>query len=90
MSVLIFLRSLVSEATHLAGGRIDQAWCNWEGSVEVDATLYSPYYTCKDHDALLFTTYDKSSGQVEVEEVPPVLARRMPVRTRKPMQGRQT
>ena len=86
---------MVSEATHLAGGRIDQAWCNYTGGpVEVDVTLYSPYYTCKDHDALLFTTYEKISEQpqMEVDSVPAVLARNhaMPARKRKPMQGRPT
>ena len=86
---------MVSEATHLAGGRIDQAWCKYTGGpVEVDVTLYSPYYTCKDHDALLFTTYKKVSEQpqMEVDSDPAVLARNhaMPARKRKPMQGRQT
>ena len=84
---------MLSEATHLAGGRIDQAWCNYTGgAVEVDVKLYSPYYTCKDHDALLFTTYEKKSeqGPVEIENVPAELARNhtMPARRRKPMQER--
>jgi hypothetical protein len=26
-----------------------------------DVQLYSPYYTCKDHDALLFSLYEPSS-----------------------------
>lgn len=84
---------MVSEATHLAGGRIDQAWCNYTGGpVEVDVMLYSPYYTCKDHDAMLLTTYEKKSEQIEVNNVPAVLARNhaIPERKRKPMQGRKT
>ena len=85
----------MSEATHLAGGRIDQAWCNYMGGpVGVDVKLYSPYYTCKDHDALLFTTYDKTSEvtPLDVEDVPVVLERNhlLPGRKRKPMQERQT
>ena len=86
---------MVSEATHLAGGRIDQAWCNYTGGpVEVDVKLYSPYYTCKDHDALLFTTYEKKSEQPQMEDnnVPAVHARNhvIPVRRKKPMQRRKT
>ena len=64
------------------------------GPVEVDVKLYSPYYTCKDHDALLFTTYDKTSEvtPLDVEDDPVVLERNhlLPGRKRKPMQERQT
>ena len=86
---------MVSEATHLAGGRIDQAWCNYTGGpVEVDVKLYSPYYTCKDHDALLFTTYEKTSEEPQVDDdhVPADHVRNhtIPLRKRKPKQGRRT
>ena len=48
-------KQIVSEATHYAGGHLDQAWLR---STEVYNTqIYIPYYTCKDHDALLFTLY---------------------------------
>ena len=78
---------MVSEATHLAGGRIDQAWCNYTGGpVEVDVTLYSPYYTCKDHDALLFTAYDKSTAPLDVSVIPESnhSVRSLPQRRQKP------
>ena len=40
--------------THLKGGQIDQVW---KRGIEdtCDLAVYSPYYTCKDHDALLFS-----------------------------------
>ena len=46
-------RLITIGATHLKGGHIDQAWIR---SINRNNTLvtYSPYYTCKDHDALLF------------------------------------
>ena len=46
-------RFITIGATHLKGGHIDQAWIR---SINRNNTLvtYSPYYTCKDHDALLF------------------------------------
>ena len=48
--------SLLCEATHLKGGHIDQAWYRGDTS-NCDMKIYSPYYTCKDHDALLFTQH---------------------------------
>ena len=48
------------QATHLAGGHLDQAWLR-DASKEYIIDEYSPYYTCKDHDALLFTYYDSNS-----------------------------
>ena len=46
--------------THLKGGHIDQAW--FRGKYEsCDLVCRSPYYTCKDHDALFCTIYDSST-----------------------------
>jgi len=38
-------------ATHIAGGHIDHIYINNE--VNIDVSLYSPFYCAKDHDALL-------------------------------------
>ena len=47
---------LVKEATHLQGGHIDHVYSNHDKAVyDVIAMLYSPYYTCQDHDALFVT-----------------------------------
>ena len=55
--------TLMCEATHLKGGHIDQAWYRGDTNNCV-MKMYSPYYTCKDHDALLFVQHDpvKSKG----------------------------
>ena len=53
---------IVSEPTHLKGGHIDQAWLRDDRNA-YDVQLYSPYYTCKDHDALLVTLYDSQKPQ---------------------------
>ena len=47
---------ITNEATHLKGGHIDQAWLRRKEKI-YEIQMYSPYYTCKDHDALLFTLY---------------------------------
>ena len=47
---------ITNEATHLRGGHIDQAWLR-RREKNYEIKMYSPYYTCKDHDALLFTLY---------------------------------
>ena len=47
-------KQLVKESTHIQGGHIDQVYvkeADYMLSVEVE--LYSPYYSAKDHDALL-------------------------------------
>ena len=49
---------LVTEATHYGGGHLDQIWYK-STSQNYNIQLYSPYYTCRDHDALLFTKYDQ-------------------------------
>jgi exonuclease III len=44
----------VKEATHIQGGLIDHAYVyKTRDSVDVDVSLYSPYYCAKDHDAIL-------------------------------------
>ena len=48
--------ALLCEATHLKGDHIDQAWYRGDTS-NCEMKIYSPYYTCKDHDALLFTQH---------------------------------
>ena len=52
---------LVEEATHFRGGIIDHVYYK-EGDSEyaVDVSLYSPYYTAFDHDALLVTLEEVS------------------------------
>ena len=64
------LKLLVSEATHLGGGRIDQAWFRGSAVGSTSLELYSPYYTCKDHDALLFTAYDESTAPLDENVIP--------------------
>ena len=64
--VFLTLRSmgfklLNSEATHFRGGHLDQAWLR--SREENTIQLYSPYYTCTDHDALLFTMHDSRTEQ---------------------------
>ena len=53
---------LINEATHLKGGHIDQAWLRTE-SKKHKLSLYSPYYTCRDHDALLFTLLSPAANE---------------------------
>ena len=47
---------LVSEATHTAGGHLDQVWLR-NATKEYNVGIYSPYYTSRDHDALLFSQH---------------------------------
>ena len=77
---------LVSEATHLGGGRIDQAWFRGTAVGSTSLELYSPYYTCKDHDALLFTAYDEGTAPLDKNEIPESRqsARSLPQRRQKP------
>ena len=53
-----------SEATHRTGGHIDQAWLR-EGDMDTTVQLYSPFYTCRDHDALLISMVDRRTEQGE-------------------------
>ena len=66
MKALGFKR-LISEATHFDGGHLDQIWLRIENITQDVHTveLYSPYYTCKDHDALLFSLYEQ--GRVHMD-----------------------
>ena len=43
--------------THIQGGHIDQAWIRLqeENCVEYDHAIYSPFYNCTDHDAIIIT-----------------------------------
>ena len=46
----------VLEATHIDGGHLDQVYFKDESRrTAIDVLMYSPYYTAKDHDALLLT-----------------------------------
>ena len=57
-------KKITSEATHFKGGHIDQAWLR-EGDMDSTIQIYSPYYTCKDHDALLIAMVDGGTEQGE-------------------------
>ena len=49
---------LTTQATHIEGGHIDQAWFKGvDPTLKSDVAIYSPYYTAKDHDAQLVTVY---------------------------------
>ena len=50
-------KQLVNGATHIMGGQIDHAYLNDKESKvrSVSVDQYSPYYTSRDHDALLIT-----------------------------------
>ena len=64
ISVEMKNKKITSEATHFDGGHIDQAWMR-EGDMGSTVQLYSPYYTCKDHDALLISVFDRRTEQGE-------------------------
>ena len=43
---------LVTESSHLQGGHIDHVYSNLDPAIfKVEVSMYSPYYTCRDHDA---------------------------------------
>ena len=48
-------KQLVNEATHIYGGHIDHIYVRIEQFTDVITELYSPYFTAKDHDALLIS-----------------------------------
>ena len=52
-------RCLLTEATHIDGGALDQAWLRTATDALhlSSAVITSKYYTAKDHDAILFTLY---------------------------------
>ena len=51
---------VTAEATHIDGGHLDQIWLRTE-SFKNDVTVYSPYYTAKDHDSLLLTLFNPTA-----------------------------
>ena len=54
-------KQLVQDSTHLGGGHIDQVYVR---DLQANIQLHSPYYTAKDHDALLIMINDdKSKGE---------------------------
>ena len=48
-------KQLIHEATHIDGGHIDHAYFRSHNNLTVSAELYSPYFTAKDHDALMIS-----------------------------------
>ena len=59
----------VEEATHIRGGLIDHAYVKQRGSdFEVDVSLYSPYYTAFDHDALMIVIDEPLNEMDKLEE----------------------
>ena len=49
-------KQLVTESTHIEGGHLDLVFSNHEAfRYDVDIIIFSPYYTYRDHDALLVT-----------------------------------
>ena len=51
---------LIKEATHMKGGHIDQVWLR-SSCLKHNISLYSPYYTCRDHDAILCTLINSTT-----------------------------
>ena len=46
----------VTEASHLMGGHLDHVYSNHDPKVfDVNTMMFSPYYTCRDHDAVFIT-----------------------------------
>ena len=57
----------VTEATHLRGGHIDHAYIRGGvHSIEVNVSIYSPYYCARDHDAVLISLKFKKQVMVQV------------------------
>ena len=52
-------QEMVKEPTHLRGGHIDMLWMRVTDRL-ADTKLYSPYYTCKDHDCILLSLYSSA------------------------------
>ena len=56
---------LVHEATHFKGGNIDHVYSNHNTSqFQVEVSLYSPHYLCRDHDAICVTV-TRAPGQIK-------------------------
>ena len=45
-------KQLMMEATHIDGGHIDHVYMRAKDNIQECVTVYSPYFTSKDHDAL--------------------------------------
>ena len=56
---------ITKEPTHIQGGYIDQAWLklNAEEFIEYEHSIYSPFYNCTDHDAILITIKSNISDE---------------------------
>ena len=56
---------ITKEPTHIQGGYIDQAWLklNAEECIEYEHSIYSPFYNCTDHDAILITIKSNISDE---------------------------
>ena len=52
-------QEMVKKPTHLRGGHIDMVWMRVTDRL-AEANLYSPYYTCKDHDCILISLYSSA------------------------------
>ena len=52
-------KQLIHESTHIGGGHIDQAYLRSDEELDVKTQIYSPYFTAKDHDALLISISHK-------------------------------
>ena len=51
-------------STHLQGGHLDQVWVRLhDKNIQIKSEEYSPYYTCKDHDAALITIFKEGGKQ---------------------------
>ena len=46
---------LIHEASHFSGGHLTHAYFRSHNEIKAHYSLYSPYYTARDHDALLIT-----------------------------------
>ena len=70
--VLLLLRQkgfhlLVTEATHFGGNALDQVWLRAptiDTSHVYDTEIYSTYFNCKDHDAILFTFHTQKEKRM--------------------------
>ena len=59
---------LVREASHLQGGHLDHVYSNLDPYMfKIEVQMYSPYYTCHDHDGFLITiTHQDGNKQKRV------------------------
>ena len=59
-------KCLLTEATHIDGGGLDQAWLRItpDSSCVANAIINSKYYTAKDHNGILFTLHEEDKSKV--------------------------